>query len=320
MKSPAHQRFSESRPIRPYRISDSALASCAFRVNEGEEFRTDHPWTTILDPEEVSSAQFAPELRIDVDADLLTRECGLNASDLALSVVVRDQALWKSARAGQWPLLEVPQTFRLGEFVRSEMSGLMGLEVALQVTPRREMEQAFRTASRPGQIVSSRIFRISIPLDGAEFPVEAVDPAYFLQRGFPEDTVWLIDWRTSVDFDRPAEDVLQVMINREAADKILRLSSSDGVGRVLWIEIATEIFVEICMVVFGSDPEKPEDPDGLLAKLVARLRGSVDVDFETMVSRARSIPEGYGFFRAHLQSALQLGFQVAKISLAGRSR
>lgn len=313
------QRYSESRPIRPFRISESALAACAFRINDSEDFRADQPWSVVIDPEEIGAPQFNPELRIEVDADSLSRECGLHVADLALSVVVRDQALWKSSQVAQWPVLETPHSFRLGDFVRSEMSGVMGLEVVLQVTPGREVDEGFRTASRPGQMVARRVFRISIPFDGAEFPVEAVDASYFVTRGFPEGAVWLIDWKTSVDFDRPAEDVLQVMINRDAADKILRLSSSDGVGRVLWAEIATEIFVEICMVVFGSDPEPPEAPGGLLAKLNARLRASADLELETMVAKARNVFEGYSFFRAHLQSALQLRSHVGKISLAGRS-
>jgi hypothetical protein len=149
--------------------------------------------------------------------------------------------------------------------------------------------------------------------------VQPVEKSYFKQLGLPEETVWIIRWNTTEDFDQPAEDVLCVLINKDEAERILRLSAGDSVGAVLWTEIAVEVFLEICLVVFGNDPEEPKEEASLLSKLLARMRKETKLGLQELIGKAQGGVDGYRFFRAHLQRSLELGDRIRRINLAGRS-
>jgi hypothetical protein len=313
------KRYSESRPIRPFRISENGLRQCGFRVREDLDFVSEDPCTLLVESGEIRGPGFRPELKLAPDPEALASETGIEPDRLCLSVVLRDPALWRSERLAHWAVGEAPARYSIPETVRTRMSGLRGLEVSVQVTPSEPLEARFRTASKPGQIVADRTFRVSVPGEGAEFPVETVGPEYFEMLGLPRNTVWVVRWQTTVEFDRPPEEVLQVLLNREVAEKLLRLASADSVGKVLWTEIGTEILVELCLTVFGSDPEIPENDDGLLGKLYKRIQRVSGEDLDQLVSRAKSFPEGSRFFRAHLQDALELGRHISRINLAGRA-
>jgi hypothetical protein len=191
------------------------------------------------------------------------------------------------------------------------------LQFAIHVSPMKPLTPDFRSASLPGHIVASRNFEVAIPSEGSEFPIDLVDPSTFEERGLPKETVWAIDWR-SEDFDQPAEDVLMVLINKEQGEKLLRLSGGDSVGAVVWREIAVEIFVEVSMVVFRSDPPVPQNNDGLLAKIYARLQKDTGENLDQLVLRAKGPTAGMSYFRAHLQKGMEVAERIRQINLAGR--
>jgi len=311
-------RYSESRPIRPFKVSEHALVKTAFRTRKDMEFLSDDPWRTIVEPEEIKHESFAPCFAISIDIDMLSSDTGLDIKDLVLGVTLRDPALLRSTLLNSWGVEDSPEIYSISHAVLGKVSGNRGIELELHISPAESLTPKFRTASLPGQIVSSRVFKVDTPLNGAGFPVQPVDAEYFEELGLPKETVWVIKWMSS-DFDRPAEEILCVLINKDEAEKILRLSGGDSVGRVLWSEIAVEAFLEVCLAVFSSDPQAPETNDSLLAKVFARLKKETGLSFDELILKAKS-DDKFRFFRAHLQKNTELGNRIRHIRLAGRAQ
>lgn len=311
-------RYSESRPIKPYKVSEHAFAKTAFRIRKDMEFLTDDPWYAIVEPEEIKHEGFSPCVELSVDIDMLTSDSGIDAEDLRLGVTLRDSALLKSILLESWNVEDFPERYSVPPAVLENVSGKRGIEIALHISPAKSLAPKFRTASKPGQVVSSRVFKIDTPFNGAGFPVQPVDAEYFKDLGLPKETVWIIKWMTTADFDRPVDELLCVLINKEEAEKILRLSSGDSIGRVLWSEIAIEIFLEICLAIFASEPQPPELKDSLLSKITARLKKETGLSFDQLVATARS-DDKFRFYRAHLQKNTELGKRIRHVSLAGRA-
>ena len=311
-------RFSESRPIRPFRVSALALDSTEFRIRSEDDFSAEIPWSVVTEPEHISQPTFQPEFCINVDKGQLVTDTGVAEGDLSLAIVVRDSALWRSERIMQWPLREIPQRVIIPEQNLRSLSGLRGLEFLLQISPSHPLDVHFRTASKPGHLVCSRKFDVRVPEEGAGFPIQLVDQRHFEELGLPKETVWIIHWKDTAEFDRPVDEILCILINEDKGKKLLRVSSLDSVGSVLWREIAVEIFVEVCLTIFTEYQERPDNNDSLLGKMYQKLNRESGFDFDELVKIAKNTPESMKFFRAYLQKGLELGDRIQGISLAGR--
>jgi hypothetical protein len=132
--------------------------------------------------------------------------------------------------------------------------------------------------------------------------------------------VWAIHWLTEADFDQPAEEILVVLINKEHGEKLLRLSATDAAGALIWADMAVDVFVEVALVVFGSDPPAPQNKEGLLGKLLSRLQKETKLGREQLVLKARDPVRGSSFFRAYLQKGFELSHRINRISLSGRAQ
>lgn len=311
-------RFSETRPIKPFRVAEDALNQCGFKTRDDAPFLMDDPWHLTMEPEEITSETFRPKLKIAIDQAKLCTDTGLAVDELQVTLVARDPGVWSSEKIAGWNLVDVPSEFELPESVKKTLSGARGLEFSLQVSPRTKLVKKFRTASSPSHIVASRHFVIAIPSDGSDFPIDLVDPAVFEEHGLPRETVWVVHWHTEADFDQPAEDVLVVLLNKDRAEKLLRLSATDSVASVLWAEIAVEVFVEVAAVVFRSDPSPPQNKDGLLSKIFKRLQSDTHLSFDEVVTKSKDPVRGTAFLRAHLQMGLELGDKISRMNLSGR--
>lgn len=310
-------RHSESREIRPFRVSGQALRDIGFKISSASEYSRDNPWSTIVEPHELVPPNFQPSFHLDIDIDRLARETGIDSNELSLFIVSRDPAIWRSECIAEWPVHEIPERYRLPDEQLAALSGIRGLQFDVQITPRRELTPGEGRATRPGQIVGTKTFEIKVPSEGVDFPVQVVPPSYFEDLHLPKETVWVINWYQQTDFDQPPEGVLTVLINEEEAGRLLRLSGQDNVAAVLWREVATEIFVEIAYTMFISEPAPPQNADGLLGKMYERLRQVSGREFDDIVSIVKD-HVGLRFLRAHLQVGMELGRKINQINLAGR--
>jgi hypothetical protein len=316
---PKPWRFSETRSIRPFRTSPHALAGLGFRIHDDSPFTNEDPWSVIVEPEEFGRPNFRPAWNLKIDTSALAAESGLPVDRLSASVVLRDSALLKSERIISWPISDAPGEYVVDHKVLTSISGARGVTFVVEVAPSAWLKPAFRTAYWPGQFVASRTFGIAVPSDGSDFPIDLVEPDVFEALGMPGETVWAIRWLTEGDFDRPTEEVLVVLFNKRQGEKLLRLSANDTVANVIWNEISISIFTEIAVVVFASEPGKPEQTDGLLARLTNRLTRDTRHTFDTLIRQAKSPVGGVSFFRSQLQKGFELGRAIENITLAGRS-
>ena len=310
-------RHSETRAITPFLVSNSCLAEIGFRLSIESDFERNNPWASTIDREQLKSADFAPEFELSLDLPALEVEADVDPSDFQLSVVVRDPALWSSRALISFPLDEVPLTFRVPRGELELVAGNGGLKFEIVVTPRRNLEERFRRAWRKGQIVARREFVMSPPIDGLGFPIQIVPSDTFVARGLPKNAVWYIEWMDWLDFDRAPEDILCIFMNEETAEKLLQLAGNDALGNVLWRSVAADAVLEMCMKVFGRDPKPPEDPSGLLYRLIGTMQNAAATDLDGLVAQARS-PEGWRYFRTHIQSAFEFGEKAKGLNVGGR--
>ena len=323
MSWPGKWRLTETKAIRRFAMSKHALDDTAFRLGPNSEYSTNSPWLELVQTDIVESPDFSPSFQFSVDEDLLLSDVQLSVDDLELVLTVADPAMHSTRVIERWPVARIPPHFApLPSALRAQLSGQRGLVFSVQVTPLRQLEARDGVASDPGQVVAARPFALLPETEGSGFPTRVVDPSEFVRLGLPSDTVWVISW-LSVDYEHDPEDVLCILINRQEATKILQMSGSDAVARVLWTEIATEILVEVCATVFGHSAddmlEVPEEETGFLYRLTAKLTELTALSFEDLKKKGKDL-DALRFFRGHIQAGLGLGNQIRAVRLAGRHR
>lgn len=312
-------RHSETRAISPFLVSRSCLKRMKFRLAKNEEFSSIDPWTAIVEPDHMHSADFEPEFLLELDREALVREADVDPAQFRLSIVLRDAAIWSSKTIASWSLTELPPSYLVPRAEVAKLAGQRGLQLAMVVTPTANLGERFRRAWRKGQIVARRDFILVPPTDGVGFPIQVVPSTVFVSKGLPAEAVWYIDWMDWLDFDRAPEDVLCIHVNEDVATKLLQIAGNDALGNLLWANIAADALLEICLKIFSSDPKPPEDPNSLLARVIGMLQDVSSEDLDTLVAWARS-PEGWRVFRAYVQVALDLGKKSKALNVGGRRR
>lgn len=309
--------ISESRSIKPFRTAESALEACGFRLTEDDPFLSSVPWRNVVDAE-IGVSSLKPSFEFRLDLERLRADSGIEVGELEFGVIVRDPAILTSRCIERWAVTDIPQHFAIPKDELERLSGYRGLDFVLVITPVRNLEPSFRIANKPGQIVASRTYEFRRHDEGTDFPIEFVDPQDFerMQPSRNRNTFWTIEWRDeSADYDRPVSEVLRILLNSDVRNKLLRISDTDPVGRLLWLELATEACLEICLKVFDSDPLPPENQDGLLWKLTERLRQNSELEFEDFVLMSRRRHDAHAFFRSHVQSAFAISATIQRTSL-----
>ena len=311
--------FSESRSIPPFRMSSSAFVGVGFRASKTVDFNKSEPFHLVLEQTEIRSPSFNPELELIIDKRALTDEAGIDEDDTTVSVLMSDPGMLSAAEIAQWPLGSVPTKFEVPREILAKMSAVRGIAFRVCASPQRKLRPSRGRATARGQIVAAKEFAIDVPSEAAGFPIETHSSDVFVKHGYPADTVWIIRWKTSSDFDRPIEDCLTVWFNADHASRLMRLSPSDKLGHVLWNEIAIEICLEIALIVLSSNPGNLGNPNSLVTKIVGKLQMDPPMSFSELCRRARLDRDGVGFFRSRLQAACGQGKKILAVPLAGRT-
>lgn len=313
-------RCSESRPIPPFRTSENALRDVGFRCREDDDYSSDDPFQVTLELRDLHAEAFKPSFVLRVNTDALQAETGISPAKLVFAIVAKDPALLTTHTVARWPASGLPQHFDIPEALLQRTAGNRGYEFGVLVSPSARLPAAFRLASAPGHIVASRRFYVDVPDDGVGFPITTVTSQVFKDLKLPMETVWIVDWHSTTDFDKPAEEVLRVLLNEDHAKKLLRLPASEPLPAIIWTCLAVDVYLEIATVVLNSEPAEPVNKNGLLAKLVKRLRTETGLSQDALIAKAKAGDEGTRFFRAHLQKSFALNERLLAISLQGRVR
>lgn len=291
-----------------------------FRCRDDEDYASEDPYCKTLELKELRDASFRPSFRFSIDPDVLSTETGLPADALCASLVLKDPALLTTRVVEKWGIDQLPREYNVPETLIRSTAATRGLEFAVLISPKKRLASRFRTAHHPGQVVAAKHFSLNVPDDGVGFPITTVDSTVFKDLGLPAETVWILEWRSTVDFDKPVEDVLRILLNIDHAEKLLRLPANDPAAAVVWTNLATEAFLEIATVVLSSEPATPVNNNGLLARLLKRLTVQTGLTQDALIARAKTGEEGLRFFRAHIQSSFALHDRLTAMVPQGRVR
>jgi hypothetical protein len=300
-------------------MATKALSKVGLRRSPEDDFNSAEPFHMVLEPTEIRSPDFTPEIELAIDKRAFADESGIDQEDAVISVLLSDPGMLRAAQVAQWPLKSAPKRFSLPRALLEKVSGMRGLVLRVCASPSKRLRPTGGRATAPGQVVAAKDFTIDVPSDAAGFPIETHPSEVFVRHRYPADTVWVIYWKTGTDFDRPIEDCLTVWFNSDHASRLMRLGSSDKLGNVLWTELAIEICLEIALVVFASNPSEPANQNGLLAKMLSKLQTDPPMTLAELYRKARLDAEGFGFFRSRLQAAFGLGKKIQAVPLAGRT-
>ena len=312
---------SESRPIWPYRYSTQALSSIGLRLFSHEDLSKEDPWVTDFEYGDLPQENLKPEFHFDVDLAVVEEETGLGRQDILMSVLVRDPSLQAVWVAQSWTLEEIPATWNLPNEILDRLGWQRNITLEVILSPRQHLDAESQIAHSPGDVVARRAFVIRINDSGEDFPIQEVSPEYFLERGFPKRTVWIIDW-SGVDqdvLDGPVSEALTVILNRDECERLLRLSSGNTLGNALWASWSSEILTEICVVALENADEAPKNKNSLLASVCDTLQYGQKLSFEEIKAKATNQFTGFPFVRSRVQNSISLGDELLRIDLAKES-
>ena len=148
---------SESERVEPFRGSPLAFESTALRLKDSEDYLDDE-FVLIESEEEWRAAH--PEINIQVDSELASRETGITEDELLIVLVLRDRTLNKFTVVNRWPLpqapdMPVPLKEALSELSRSRLIEISVLTSSLRV-PKNEATVSQPTVARCWHVRSSR--------------------------------------------------------------------------------------------------------------------------------------------------------------------
>lgn len=310
--------ISETRPIRPFRFSESGLDQIEIRPHPNVEAVNESPFKWNTSPEEIWAGKLQPEWSLLINPEKIAEDVGIPSSELCLIVSMADPAMHREHLVQAWPLNEMPETYLLPLDWLDTVSGRRGLTFRFSVCPSVEVERPYGIAHRPEHEVAAREFAFVVPDDGTDFPIEFRDPSTFPSE-IPADTLYFIEWRVTDNFDQSAEVILTVFVNNRAKDRLLRLQG-DPVGDFVWLQLSADIIGSIAVAILSQGPEIPKDPDSLLSNLLRRLTDDPAREFERLVTDAQDSYRGCERIRSAIQASLGLTGSIESLSLAGRRR
>lgn len=198
-------RRSETRVIRPFASSDFLKETELSLNSESCPFESDE----LIDYSKVEEIgeSLAPVLRIPaLPSDLPELvECSLDelafviwASDPSLKVHQASHVL----KVADWP--SAPIALHKDFVGRISWSPNCMLGVSLVLRQSRPTTR-LGVASRAGQWLSQKVFRISAEDVGTELPIAYVDDVVFEDKGYPRETVYVLEFDDGASLNEPLE-------------------------------------------------------------------------------------------------------------------
>lgn len=182
----------ESRPVRPFRSAAHYLENVGLRLYADEEFRVNESIQIgSVEVERLTMAVRVPPIPPNIE-ELV----GVPSEDLQLVVTLEDRTFKDSVVAVNVPLTEMSGASRILE-VESDATSSMSwagetrVHVAVVLSESRKGEVG--TAQRVGSWVARKTFSLGNPRDTASFAIDAVEPDYFVNRGLPSATTYLVE-------------------------------------------------------------------------------------------------------------------------------
>ncbi len=287
-------RARETHEVSPHQTSPHALDAVAFRRAPHEKATTG----TVPPLGEVSDWQKVhPELVLDVDQELLTKETEVDSKDIELSVVMRDRELNKFKLIAKWPLVETENLLSLESHLE-EFSYSKRMDVCVLATLANELRISAPAIGTPkGSVLAEKTFQIRIAPKNKP-PTKMVDPDDLEKQGLDRTTVCYVHWR-STDLQTPINDAIEIWLNKEYEDKFMALAAARGASNSPFIAqaIGAQIYCEIFDFVLQSEEENISDPNSVMAIVSSMLEKQLDMTLDE-AKRIRKKEDGL----SHLKS------------------
>jgi len=235
-----------------------------------------------VERDRIAIALRIPPINIDLEALV-----GVPAEALRLIVTLEDRVFKNSRVVAGIPLSELSATTQILESENSDASSLSWagetrVHVAIVLSKPRKGEPG--TAHRVGSWLARKTFSVGNPRDTASFPIDAVEPEYFVARGLPPRTTYFVEI-LDADLNQSCDD-LPELVKISLAKDVHAAIAQDQESSIAKALIKT-IFVDIVTTVLatgygaiGSAAELRED--SIIDVVTKRLVKSTGVSTATL--------------------------------------
>ncbi len=212
----------------------------------------------------------------DGDMESLTAALGCNRDDLTLGLTARSRHLRRYEMLTEWRLDSLPS--RPWSPAAEKMEVLQtgrDIDFVLAVRVSAQRRALRRNGLERGKVLTRREFAIKEPVDTVVFPFEWVEFGGSTQ--YPDELLWAIRWHDDVEdpesYSRPVSEVLTVLVNKKAEERLIAMNAASGAGDMAWRMLASEITVQIWADALKHTTEVPDDDEAetLLGQIFSRL-------------------------------------------------
>lgn len=197
----------EARVVRPFRSADEYLKDTAFRLYEDSEYST----SEMLHETIIEIARLLPSVRVLTPPSNLVELVGASTSELRLLISFEDRVFKNTVVAANIPLFSVSGGLvELDQNAVSEISWAGETRIHVSVVLAENREADIGTAYRAGSWVARKTFTVSASRETASFRINSVEPEYFINRGLPGATTYLIEI-LDPDLNQPCENLPELV-------------------------------------------------------------------------------------------------------------
>lgn len=310
-----------SKPITPFAIADEVLVNCGARWNAGQDFLREQDKINVLESNPLALGEpFAPEVELPVDLKQLSSITGIPTEKINLSVCIRDRALWQFTNAAAWQVGSHPLTFKFDPALVLGLAGHRGFELSISLFCDDETTDKNGNKLPEGALVANKTFHLDVKNDdaGGGFPIQPCDPEDFGDERIDKNAAWFIRWHNMENLTEPnmgASEILTVLINKKCSDRLYHLRASDEVGSILWMEMASDILLEIALVILSYEelPEPADSARGFVPRTVRALMKQTKLGFDELRNLVSTQPQdASSILRSHLQAHMGLSKAIGR--------
>jgi hypothetical protein len=301
----------ESRLVRPFRSAEDYLSDAKIRLYADSEF-TDKPSIAAE-----SIAKDNLNIAIDIAAAPAQLEdiVGAKKKELRLLVSVEDRLLKRSTVLFESRLSEFAGgVIELGEAAKesSSWAGETRIHAAVVLAENRSAQVGL--AQRAGNWLAKKTFHVSRSVNRATFEIKPVDEDFFVKRGLPAGTTYLVDIQDA-DFNQKCDQVsnLVKVYLTKAVHSALARDEESPMAKALVRSIYVDVVSTILTTGFGNLNGQKIAPESVLEVVTSRLRKATGVSPDKLRQYAK---DGGGPLRAVVQGEAALS--RAMLLAAGR--
>lgn len=257
MGAPLNWKAAEKHVTAPFPTSDRSLEDVNLRLHLDRP-ATAEPIHYIEGVDEWS--RLAPELFMNVNVAVLTRDTSVPMDKIAVSVIVRDRELSKFERIATWPLRDIPQDAWPLNPGLQKFSRCPRLDIAVVASPLVSVSGHNAAMIPYGAMLAAKTFKVRVPNRGIDLPVVFVEPSTMQEHGLDADTVCYVRWKGE-DVTRAPRELIEIWLNKTLEDKFRALSSKGASQAALHIggNISAYVYANVLAHVLAADVDSGED-------------------------------------------------------------